>query len=1173
MRSDPLLASIHDQVRNMTPSCYLTPHIIYYDAAAIDDIEEEVGANNQHSSLLKDGISDSSPDYAQGVDNLAYALNLRFQEQGNTQDLDESIAYQRETLKLFLPSDPKHFDCLEHLAIALQKRFEIEGGITNLNEAISFHTLAADFLPPHPNRVTALSNLGNALKVRFEQEGKLNDLDKSILIHEEALKLVPSPHKSRFAILSNLATALQRRFEQRGNSADIDDSISLQRQVLDLVSQEHPSRPTSINNLAYALITRYEQEGRPGDLDEAILLHKQALELLVPPHPYRSGSLNNLGNALLVRYDQQGSLDDLNHAVAFHREALELRPSPHPGRHQSIGNLGNALQKRYDCNGDEHDLDEAILLHRQALTITPPSHPYRSNNLNNLANTLWSRFKLRGVSEDLDETISLHRQALELVPPHHVNHSRSFNSLANDLLARFEQRGNSNDLDEAIELHREALRCRPYPHPDRLDSLNNLARALESRFRQTHDGKNLDEAILLYRQTLEIVPLHHPDYSTCLNNLASSLMSRSDQRDESDDLDEAILLSRQALELRPPGHPDRFTSVNNLANVLGEWSQRHGMKEDLYEAIELARQSLDLVPPTHHNRPVILQNCAMLHIFAHRIDIESHHEGNHLEQAMSFFSGATHSVSLSPYGRSKIAGNWSEYADMYDHSSAIQAYDAALGVLPELAALSLNIQSRRNALTGGTDGLARKASMCAIRYGRLDKAVEYLETGRGVFWTQFLRLRSPLDQLHDIAPELERDLKRISVALEQGSHRDMPMGNLNNLQKLSLEEEVQYFERLAKDWSATIEKARRLDGLHDFLRPHDLSKIQTAAEGHAIVYLIASDSGSHSLILSSTTVHHIPFPNLSTSLLSRLRTAMDPRSPVEELQRWMYEEERGMRPERALPKLVSSNDIFKFVLGFLWDKIVKPIVDSLDLRKSNHPEQIKWCPTGLFTFLPLHAAGHYDDGTIDCISDYAVSSYTPTVGHCSLPTHYHRLLNSKWSPSSNLERYLPLQDPLDPLESGLEIEDGRLTVARIMKEAIPHGSLAFLSACETATGDEKTPDEALNIGASLLFSGFRSVVATMWKMWDADGPIITDSFYEEIFKGSDGHRTPQPDTTKSSLALHIAVNKLRSKGIPFKRWALSYTWESKSIVFVFGQDFRGILRRVGKDEKQCWNPR
>jgi CHAT domain-containing protein len=72
------------------------------------------------------------------------------------------------------------------------------------------------------------------------------------------------------------------------------------------------------------------------------------------------------------------------------------------------------------------------------------------------------------------------------------------------------------------------------------------------------------------------------------------------------------------------------------------------------------------------------------------------------------------------------------------------------------------------------------------------------------------------------------------------------------------------------------------------------------------------------------------------------------------------------------------------------------------------------------------------------------------------------------------------QNPFQPLESGLKLEDGFLFVSRIMKEHMPNGSLAFLCACDTAMGDENLPDEAMSLAASLLFSGFRHIIATMW---------------------------------------------------------------------------------------------
>lgn len=72
------------------------------------------------------------------------------------------------------------------------------------------------------------------------------------------------------------------------------------------------------------------------------------------------------------------------------------------------------------------------------------------------------------------------------------------------------------------------------------------------------------------------------------------------------------------------------------------------------------------------------------------------------------------------------------------------------------------------------------------------------------------------------------------------------------------------------------------------------------------------------------------------------------------------------------------------------------------------------------------------------------------------------------------------QNVHNPLDSALILQDGQLKVSQIMQQSMPYAVLAFLSACETAMGDKNLPDEAIHLGATLLFAGFRGVVATMW---------------------------------------------------------------------------------------------
>jgi CHAT domain-containing protein len=68
----------------------------------------------------------------------------------------------------------------------------------------------------------------------------------------------------------------------------------------------------------------------------------------------------------------------------------------------------------------------------------------------------------------------------------------------------------------------------------------------------------------------------------------------------------------------------------------------------------------------------------------------------------------------------------------------------------------------------------------------------------------------------------------------------------------------------------------------------------------------------------------------------------------------------------------------------------------------------------------------------------------------------------------------------DPLTSHFALRDGPLSIDTLMRLNLPHAAFAFLSACETAKGDKNQPDQVVHLAASLLFCGFRSIIATMW---------------------------------------------------------------------------------------------
>jgi CHAT domain-containing protein len=109
----------------------------------------------------------------------------------------------------------------------------------------------------------------------------------------------------------------------------------------------------------------------------------------------------------------------------------------------------------------------------------------------------------------------------------------------------------------------------------------------------------------------------------------------------------------------------------------------------------------------------------------------------------------------------------------------------------------------------------------------------------------------------------------------------------------------------------------------------------------------------------------------------------------------------------------------------------------------------------------------------------------------------------------------------DPTKSALLLaKEAHLTLLDMTKLSLPHAELAYLSACQTATGVEKLSEEAVHLTAGMLLAGYRGVIGTMWSIMDNDAPTVVDAVYAHLFKESN------PDFTQAAFALHEAVKKI-----------------------------------------------
>ncbi|KAJ7114067.1 CHAT domain-containing protein [Mycena epipterygia] len=1139
----------------------------------------------------------SKPKHWKSLCDLSEALRIRFRIIGTPGDLEETILLLRQIHSI----RPNRSVCL--CAGLLTREFLEEG------QMLEIANLALTALGSDKEALNTWSS-GYSMMLDIKTTGNLSRLDTALLLLQKAESQLSWGHEHRIDAINVFAAALLQRFKHRGDTGDLDHCIELCHEALvlhpDLVPVD--SRAISLNNLGIAYRARMIQTSNMSYLNKAIDLQTEALSLRPDQHPEHADALSNLAVAIRERYMRYGDIADLNRAIDLQRKALALPPDSMLDRGLAFSNLAISLFDLFKQKGDMKDLDCSIELHEKGLALRPTPHRERSGSLEGLANGFRERFNIKGAVTDLDKAITYYREGLSLRPATHPDRACSLITIACSLQARFVERGNSVDLDSAIDLFRESLSLWSGSNANRFGSLNNLAGALLLRSERKGDFKSLDEALSLYTQALDQLPPLHPDRGNILSNMGLTLCTRFRSTHNTRDLEDGIRYHREALELHTDLHRHRGVALYLLANGLLQRFIKMGDETDFESAVQIYHEALALCTAPNPDRHGPLSGLASLLMAKYQRSPDP------LLAEKAVDASREASMYSSVHHRFQTCKSWATYATRIQHSSALEAYSKAIELLPQAAVLDLDVSSRQKALTAiRSDGIASDAAACAIRVNELGKAIEFLEAGRSIFWQQALQLRTSLDDFHLAHPELGRRAADIMRKLERGSHRDLSSIHTlpaDSLQHSSHDAESLRLRNLDAEWLDVLRDIRARPGFNNFLLPKSLAKLKAAAAHGPVVILNMStvaESGSASalIVTASSDVQCIPLPDINIYSAAFLAGAIRalPISTFllyQYLNNWKFEHSSTLQIRltgRIVYEDMNPNQAFGLILEELWKAIVKPVLSALKLEKSSNPPRLWWCPTGVLTFLPIHAAGIYAEHDTDYVSQYVISSYSPTLAALLDPPAKTRSpfkmtaviepnapnlmpLPDTEAELSRIEERIPnewltsigrteratmklalvhlrtsaimhfschgIQDLGNPLDSGLALADGRLKVSEIMRDtslARSHStngmSLAFLSACETGKGDINAPDEAMHLAATLLFAGFSGVVATMWSIADSDGPKVADIFYEHLFKDCDATSQPPvlPDLKNAAEALHNAVAKLREDpNISFMRW-------------------------------------
>ncbi|KAG8922746.1 hypothetical protein FRC02_011636 [Tulasnella sp. 418] len=849
-------------------------------------------------------------------------------------------------------------------------------------------------------------------------------------------------------------------------------------------------------------------------------------------------------------------MKDLDDAMQCHKDILLLLPSGDPHRPITLVNLAICFQDRFlKGGGDMEDLQQAIQFLRDSLSLCPPDHSDRSASLHNLGISLTNRYLALGALDDLEESIQCKRDALSLCAPNHPDNASISSSLATSLDYRFHMYGQLQDLDEAIQCCRSALEGHLFNNVDRAGYLGSLASCLRTRFNRLRNSRDLEEAIECVRDELNIYPPGHPNIDSSLTTLANCLHDSYDHKGDPKYLEESIQCYRDVLLLQCSGNPSRWLTLSHLARCLVHHYEKDGTIQHLEEAIKCNQEALSLCPSGHPERG------SLLTLRAQFLHIKSHNA----EEITSLFEMATDHKPAHAKSRLDSALSWIRKAK---GDSLVRAFERALNLADQYLLIRSSISSRHRLLPSIPFTLAPDAAAVAIAAGDVKKAVEFLEQGRSLLWSQMGRYRTSIQALQDVDPGLAEEFGKLSAQLEASA-----IPQMSEMPHLSMEDEDRKYRQVNDAWMEVIEKIRKLQNFGNFLLPPSFNDLRKAAEQGPVIVINLNVERCDAIIIRQS----------DDPLLVPLSFQ------AEESVRLWDSFTTALRSEEPSKKITG-------VLRCLWDDIVEPIVRKLQEIGIAQGSRIWWCPTSFLTTLPLHAAGPYRKNK-DNLPDIYISSYTPTLSALVRSFQTNQFSQATPDKSSTdprllvvaqpnapgqvdipsvrkelqvLQRVVPSIDILleengtraavlaglqthswvhlmshgskdveDPLKSSFHLYDTSLDLIDIIQARLDNAEYAFLAACHSAAAYLDRPDETLHLAASLQFAGFKSVIGTMYAMADEDGPMLAQEVYKFMFRDverGEGQSRGVVRYTDAAKALNLATKALRENNVPVERW-------------------------------------
>ena len=347
--------------------------------------------------------------------------------------------------------------------------------------------------------------------------------------------------------------------------------------------------------------------------------------------------------------------------------------------------------------------------------------------------------------EYFEETISLCRSALVCDSLSEHNHSVVTAILATFAGMRFRHDSLSEDLQESISFDSECVRILSSQGPAVFEGFS-----FWDGVRETYSKTAIEQKILNHQQLLSNSHPGTPRHRECLDHLAGWYKTKFSRTNDTAVIEESIKYHRLSLDVADSNALSRSIHLYRLCDVLllaFEGSNKIGY---LDESIALGQEILKMKgAESMRFETSRLLGIALIGRFSFFYRIEDLHE---LIRIMAL--AAVDHYALVP-DRFRFSSASAHLGRCMGHPSISEAYEKTMALMQDSLSFSPTIQIQHDSLFA-TEDVCKRVPLDYASYlvdlGQLEKAIETLERGRALLWSEMRGLRTP------IAKPIEEDL-------------------------------------------------------------------------------------------------------------------------------------------------------------------------------------------------------------------------------------------------------------------------------------------------------------------------------------------------------------------------------------------------------------------------------